>query len=412
MGRRGLLSAILLAAVLFAAPRAFAAADPGVRFGMVDLVQGEVTVTKADGSSSTPKPGEYVYAGSTIVTGADGEIQLTTEDSGYFALRANTRMRVDDYRAEGGDDDVLAVSLIKGTFRTISGWIGKFNRDSYTITTPTATIGIRGTDHEPSYVSEEDAAALGEQAGTYDKVNDGGSYIKTAAGTTEVAPNQSGYASIRPGMRPRVLDHIPAFYRPSPNESHIVMRKQGLRMVMEQRHEAHHAVWAQNHPEAANRARNPGALSGRTPQGGKPGERGPQGAHGPQEGKGQGQKGAPGKGAPAKGAPGTATQHPGQGTAYEGQRPGAGTRPPQPQVGAPGPRPPQNYGQQPRPPQSAYQQRPPQNYQQQPAPQNYYQQPRPPQNYYQQPRPQPPAPRPPSTAPPRSSGTKSRDSSR
>jgi hypothetical protein len=363
MGRRGLLSAVLLIAALLAAPRAFAL-DPTARFGMVELVQGDVSVTKADGSTSTPKLGEYIYAGSTIVTGADGEIQLTTEDSGYFALRANTRMRVDDYRAEGGDDDVLAVSLIKGTFRTISGWIGKFNRDSYTITTPTATIGIRGTDHEPSYISDEDAAALGEQAGTYDKVNDGGSYIKTKAGTTEVAPNQSGYASARPGVRPQVLDHIPSFYHPSPNENHIVMRKQGLRMVMDQRHEARHAVWAQKHPEAANRARNPGQ------QGSRPGERGAQGAHGPQGGKGQqGQKGV---------------QRPGT---QPGQRPGTESRSPQ------------NNQQQ--------QQRAPQSYQQQ-QPQ------RPPQNYYpQQPRPQqPPAQRPPSAAPQRGTTSKGRDTSR
>ncbi|MGH8446844.1 MAG: hypothetical protein ACREVL_16350, partial [Solimonas sp.] len=37
--------------------------------------------------------------------------------------------------------------LLKGGFRTVSGLIGKANPDEYRVTTPVATIGIRGTDY-------------------------------------------------------------------------------------------------------------------------------------------------------------------------------------------------------------------------------------------------------------------------
>jgi hypothetical protein len=38
-------------------------------------------------------------------------------------------------------------SLVKGGFRAISGAIGKVNHGEYQISTPVATIGIRGTDY-------------------------------------------------------------------------------------------------------------------------------------------------------------------------------------------------------------------------------------------------------------------------
>ena len=38
-------------------------------------------------------------------------------------------------------------SLLKGGFRTVSGLIGKINHEDYSVATPVATIGIRGTDY-------------------------------------------------------------------------------------------------------------------------------------------------------------------------------------------------------------------------------------------------------------------------
>ena len=252
-------SAPLSAAALLAVVAAAAAADePAATFGSVELVEGAVTVQAPGGAVSTPKQGDSITAGSTIVTGSDGEIHIATADSGYVALRPGTQLRVDQYRADGGDDDVLSLSLVRGTFRAITGWIGQFNRDNYRITTPTATIGIRGTDHEPGFVTEEDAARLGEEAGTYDKVNDGGSYIQNAQGRADLQPNQSGFVPHRGALKPRLLEHAPRFYRVTRNERRIVMRRAAVRRAMVQRRTERRAIWKQRHPNAG-RAGRPGA---------------------------------------------------------------------------------------------------------------------------------------------------------
>lgn len=48
--------------------------------------------------------------------------------------------------AEPGSDSSRAFfRLVKGGFRTVSGLIGKVNQDDYRVSTPVATIGIRGT---------------------------------------------------------------------------------------------------------------------------------------------------------------------------------------------------------------------------------------------------------------------------
>jgi hypothetical protein len=232
-----------------------AAAEDSRIFGHVELVQGTVTVQSPDGQTVSPQVGDEIETGSTLITGADGELHVATKDSGYVALRANTRLRLDAYRAEGGDDDHLALSLLKGTFRAITGWIGHFNRDEYKITTPTATIGIRGTDHEPAFVAPEDAAALGEAAGTYDKVNDGGSYIQTGAGRVDIAPSQSGFASREGQASPQLLDHVPHFYRATRNEGRINRRRDMLRRQMPARHQARNTQWKKQHPKPATVAR-------------------------------------------------------------------------------------------------------------------------------------------------------------
>jgi hypothetical protein len=223
------------------------AADDSPTFGSVELVEGAVTIQAPDGSATTPKVGDTVATGSTVITGADGELHVATEDSGYVAVRPGTQFRVDHYIAEGGDDDLLSLSLLRGTFRVVTGWIGQFNRDNYRISTPTATIGVRGTDHEPSFVTEEDAARLGEEAGTYDKVNDGGSYIENAQGRTEIAPGKSGFVPHRPGLKPRLLEHVPRFYRATRNERRIVQRRAALRKIMARHRGLRRAIWLKRH---------------------------------------------------------------------------------------------------------------------------------------------------------------------
>ena len=186
--------------------------------GKVDLVTGEVRVVRTGSAPRRVSVGDSVNEGDLLATGKDSEVHMTMQDSGYIALRPNTRFRIVQYKADGGDDDKGVFSLLVGGMRSVTGWIGKFNQTAYQVRTPSATIGIRGTDHETRYVPQ--GSADGE-AGTYDKVFAGGTTIRTAGGQAEVAPNQAGFVSLQGRESPRLLDRVPAFFRPGPNEALI-----------------------------------------------------------------------------------------------------------------------------------------------------------------------------------------------
>jgi len=98
----------------------------------------------------------------------------------------------------------------------ITGIIGKQDKERYHLHTPTATIGIRGTDHEPMVVLPP---LPGETStippGTYDKVNVGATILTTQAGVTMIAPNQVGFAA-EPDKAPMILPRIPDFYQAAP----------------------------------------------------------------------------------------------------------------------------------------------------------------------------------------------------
>ena len=186
--------------------------------GKIDLVTGEVRIVRSGSAPRRVAVGDTVNEGDLLATGKDSEVHMTMQDSGYIALRASTRFKIVQYKADGGDDDKGVFSLLVGGMRSVTGWIGKYNQTAYQVRTPSATIGIRGTDHETRYIPE--GSADGE-AGTYDKVFAGGTTIQTSGGLADVAPNQAGFVSLRGRERPRVLDRVPGFFRPGPNEALI-----------------------------------------------------------------------------------------------------------------------------------------------------------------------------------------------
>ena len=92
--------------------------------------------------------GDEVYVGDIVTTGPNGFAQLRFIDSAIVALKADTAFEISEYVFDQSDDDRATMNLIQGGFRTITGRIGKANRDAYRVVTPYATIGIRGTDYE------------------------------------------------------------------------------------------------------------------------------------------------------------------------------------------------------------------------------------------------------------------------
>lgn len=135
---------------------ALAAAYPGLATAAaaarVDFAVGNVVALGAAGSTRPLSKGAEVQPGETVST-RDGRAQLRFSDGSLVSLQPQSDFRVDSYRYAGQADgsEQGFFSLLKGGMRTITGLIGRTNKDNYRVTTNVATIGIRGTEYSITY---------------------------------------------------------------------------------------------------------------------------------------------------------------------------------------------------------------------------------------------------------------------
>ena len=200
------------ALLVFGHSAAFAAA------GKIQFTAGEVKIVNAQKAERVAQKGEALESGDTIVTGASGSVQVALADGGLIAVRPNSQLKIDDYAYSGKADDSKNksfFSLGKGTFRSITGAIGQNNKQAYRVNTPTATMGIRGTDHEPWFIPFLPGVPPPAPPGTYDYVNSGSTFLQNPLGIIVLGPNQVGFAPAGGGP-PIVLPNIPGFYTNTP----------------------------------------------------------------------------------------------------------------------------------------------------------------------------------------------------
>lgn len=115
----------------------------------VDFATGTVTAVNAAGAQRNVGKGAEINNGEAIVTGDSGRAQLRFSDGALISLQPGSEFKIDNYQysGKGGGEEKGFFSLIKGGMRTITGLIGRSNRNNYQVTTSVATIGIRGTEY-------------------------------------------------------------------------------------------------------------------------------------------------------------------------------------------------------------------------------------------------------------------------
>lgn len=161
--------------------------------GVVERLQGSAQIISGS-NQKTVEAKSDVYQGDQITTARDAEILLRLTDGTMLAIRPNSNLIVSEYRFDNknSDNDNLLIRLVKGGFRTVTGAIGKKNPQKVKFNTPTATIGIRGTDFEVAVVDEKKQDA---EPGTYNKVFQGATYIENNQGNrVEVGANQAAFS--------------------------------------------------------------------------------------------------------------------------------------------------------------------------------------------------------------------------
>lgn len=171
-------------------------------------MDGDAKLVAPGGMGRAAKKGDDVAEGETLVTGQDGELHVRMTDDGYIALRPDTTLKITAYRHQGDRQDRSTFSLLKGARRSLTGWIGKYNRRHYQVKTPSATNGIRRTDHEPTFIPEPGP-------GTYDRVNSGRTFIRNPRGSIVISPRHAGFVPVGRPLAPRLLRTVPVFFRPA-----------------------------------------------------------------------------------------------------------------------------------------------------------------------------------------------------
>ena len=193
---------------------------PSRAFAQVSRLEGELVSDGPQGQRIL-RLGDTVLVGERLTAGATTEAVLKTQDAGYIAIRPGSEFRALQFVAEGKPTDSTHLEILRGALRIISGWIGKLNRKGNLITTPAATVGIRGTDHEPFVLLGDDEDAPRYKPGTYDKVNQGGTVLTAAGQSVDILPGKVGFAR-SPGksralltlLFPVLLEKVPDFYVP------------------------------------------------------------------------------------------------------------------------------------------------------------------------------------------------------
>ena len=143
MGTRALRAWTLLAGLLAGATAVHAATDAGT----ATFVRGVATAQGKDGGARIINTGAPLRAGDVLRTARNSYAVLRLADDSKITLRPDTVFEIEDFNKEAGTGSVL-LRLFKGGMRAITGLVAKRNPKAFRLRSPTATIGIRGTDFE------------------------------------------------------------------------------------------------------------------------------------------------------------------------------------------------------------------------------------------------------------------------
>ena len=131
----------ILAVLLLAAAPAMAADA-----GLVKVSKGSVQIQRAGATLAAPV-GTAVHTSDVIVTGADGSAGITFTDNSLVSVGPNSVFAIDKYRFDttthAGE---FEGNLKQGKLAAVSGKMVKQSPESMKIRTPSAVMGVRGTE--------------------------------------------------------------------------------------------------------------------------------------------------------------------------------------------------------------------------------------------------------------------------
>lgn len=111
--------------------------------GKVVALRGDANILREEAQIKI-KLGSEVEKSDAIVTKANAKLQLIFNDKTIITIGPNSNFKIEEYIYEKKKNKAQ-FSMARGTFKTITGKIGKIAPNRFKIKTKSATIGIRGT---------------------------------------------------------------------------------------------------------------------------------------------------------------------------------------------------------------------------------------------------------------------------
>lgn len=181
-GRLGILMCLIISTQVWAS------------IGKVSLLKGEATANRNHQTIALAN-GATLEEHDLISTRANSQIQLTFEDKTVITLGSESILDINQYFNDA-QEPKAKFKFNQGTFKSITGNIGKKAPENFNLETKTATIGIRGTTvlgqtNMPPQNGREQPDIIGCSSGKIVVVTPMGSVEIGAGFATTVSPNQA-----------------------------------------------------------------------------------------------------------------------------------------------------------------------------------------------------------------------------
>lgn len=168
-------------------------AAAGKPAGQIVMTTSDLRASRDDGSERALGRRSVIYEGDTLITGESGIAQVRMVDGALLSLRRETRFKIQEFKY--GDvrenEERGFFSLLRGGFRTITGAIGQVVKQAYRVSTPVATIGIRGTHYGLRMCTDGDCASEGvDENGLFGGVVNGSISSYNDAGSSNFANDE------------------------------------------------------------------------------------------------------------------------------------------------------------------------------------------------------------------------------
>jgi hypothetical protein len=114
--------------------------------GIIKTIRGQVRVERGS-SNIEAKVGDTVQERDRISVQGDGSVGISMDDETLLSIGPNSAIVFDRYTYNPVTrEGQVETSILKGTLRYVTGLIGRLNPGAVKVTTPTAVIGLRGTE--------------------------------------------------------------------------------------------------------------------------------------------------------------------------------------------------------------------------------------------------------------------------